>query len=340
MEAFYDPARWDFPIHIKIAFAQKAFVETCEKQRKAFLTQEAIPYLEDEVQADYDERLALGQGMLAYYAQQVVGTDFGFRPVKVELSFEVPVVDPETGIQLRCQLPNCRQHSPEDNGVVFAGRVDMLGEDDHGDYWIFDWKTAARLSVDDDEFLQLDDQVGSYPWALGKVLGLPIRGFVYHEQKKGFPGPPKKNKQRRLGCLFSVSKNQDVDYPTYLAHVREHDKLGFNGGYYDDFLDWLQAEGPQFYHRYQIHKNQNELIEIGKVIYTESKDIVDPGLPIYPNPGRFSCKFCAFRQPCLGVNMGEDYQYTLKTLYDQREHHYWVREANVASTEHRGRVAT
>jgi hypothetical protein len=38
--------------------------------------------------------------------------------------------------------------------------------------------------------------------------------------------------------------------------------------------------------------------------------------------------------------MGEDYQYTLKTLYDQREHHYWVREANVASTEHRGRVAT
>lgn len=340
MEVFYDPKTWDWPIHIRIALSQKAFHDTCEAQRKAFLALEDAAYLEDEAQEDYDERLELGKGMLAYYAQQVQRTDHRFKPVKVELSFAVPIINPETGNQLRCFIPNCRQHGPEDNGVVFAGRVDMLAEDEHRDYWIFDWKTAARLSVDNDEFLYLDDQIGSYVWALGKELQLPIRGFIYHEQKKGFPQDPVENKVLRLGRRYSVNKQQDTDYQTYLDCVMKNDPHAFNMALYDDMLDWLQAEGPQFFHRYQIHKSQHELQEIGKNIYLEACDILDPGLRLYPNAGRFSCGWCAFRQPCMGVNQGEDYNYTLKTMFDQREHHYWIREdMQNPTTEKRGRVS-
>lgn len=340
MEVFYEPKTWFWPLEVRIALAQQKFYEVCEGQRKKFLSQTEIQYLEDEVQEDYDSRLKLGKGMLEYYAQQVQRTDHGFRPVKVELSFAVPIINPATGTPLRCFIPNCRRHAPEDNLVVYAGRVDALMQDENFDYWIYDWKTAARLSVDDDEFLYLDDQVGSYPWALSKMLHLPIRGFVYHEQKKGYPEAPAENKTLRLGRKFSVNKQQDTDYSTYLEAVKAGDPHAFNQGLYDDFLDWLQEEGPQYFHRYQIHKSDYELEQIGQNIFKEAVELIDPDLIIYPNAGRFSCKFCAFRQPCLGVNMGEDYEYTLKTLFDQREHHYWVREEMQSpTTEKRGRIS-
>src|SRR5690606_15369965 len=93
--------------------------------------------------------------------------------------------------------------------VVLAGRIDLLAEDSHGHYWVVDWKTTARLARGDasgqdrDEFLDLDDQIGSYVMALRRKLGLNVRGFIYVELKKAFPEPPQRNKQIRLGRWYS-----------------------------------------------------------------------------------------------------------------------------------------
>lgn len=208
----------------------------------------------------------------------------------------------------------------------------MLAEDEDGHYWIFDWKTARTISIND-EFLYLDDQVGSYVWALRR-LGLNIRGFVYHEQRKGFPQPPHENVNRRKGCLFSVAKNQDVDYETYLKHITEFDPVALGQGCYDEFLAYLKEEGSVVYFmRHQINKSDEEIASIQLGIGQEALDMIDPALRIYPSPGRFGCTFCAFRQPCLEKNAGGDYQYALDTMFEQREH-YYVR--NEPSTESKG----
>lgn len=349
MEVYYEPSTWQMDREIVEALAIKTFVDYCEKNRANALKVRDQIDLEPEIQQDYNERVALGRGMLSYYFKDVAPyEDRGWKPKKVEISFMLPIPNPETGEQIIwCKCALCYQkalkafqsdHNPfpssafEGLPVVYAGRLDMLAEDDDGNYWIFDWKTCRNVSVDD-EFLYLDDQIGSYVWAL-RQLGFNVRGFVYHEQRKGFPQPPKQNANRRLGCLFSVAKNQDVDYDTYLKHITEFDPVALGEGRYDTFLEYLKEDGSVVYFkRHQIHKSQEEIASIQYNIGLEALDMIDEHIRLYPSAGRFGCGFCAFRQPCMEKNSQGDYQYALDTMFEKKQH-YYIR--NEPSTESKG----
>ena len=166
------------------------------------------------------------------------------------------------------------------------------------------------------------------------LCGIRVAGFLYHEQKKAYPLPPEPNKVRRLGRLYSVSKNQDTTAEVYIETVSELDPYAYESGLYDDFIEYLRDQGGVFHHRAKVYRNQAELINAGRNIYLEAADIVDPNLRVYPNAGRFSCGNCAFRQPCLGMNANEDYTFTLESMYVKRRYHYW--ETKEASTETKG----
>ncbi len=321
MEIYYNPATWHIDRQVMTELAVQEFLRKCAAQRKKALQVMEEVRLEPDVQQDYDERVVLGQGMLRYHLGHVAPqADVGFKPVKVELRAQLPITDPATGEPLRCLRRPC-SHTPDDNVVEYVIRVDCLAEDQFGDYWITDWKTARTIS-DDTEFTELDDQIGSYVWAF-REIGVPVRGFLYHEQKKGFPQRPNENKTRRLGCKFSVSKQQDTDYETYLRTVSIEDKEAYEAGAYDDFLYWLQEKGVTYWQRLQIHKSDTYCRSVHENIFLEAKEMVDPNLPVYPSPGRFACRGCAFRTPCMMKFNGEDFLYTLNSLYDKRSVHYY-----------------
>lgn len=371
MEVFYNPEMWNWDRDVVANLAIKAFVDKCAKQKAKALEESNQHSLDDEVEKDYNERVELGIGMLKYYFTKVAPKeDRGWKPVKVEVEFIVTIPHPETKEVMWCKCDTCWQkwfkhleseasassfkaaaerapgdfststmrsigplfkpHDWQGLPVCYAGRLDVLAQDEHGDLWVIDWKTARAISQQY-QFLYLDDQVGSYPWALRR-LGLNVRGFIYHAQRKGFPVSPKENKQRRLGCLFSVNKMQDVDYDTYLETVMEHDREAYEQGLYDGMLTFLKEEGITYFARHQIHKSDEELEEIEKNIGLEALDMIDPGLRIYPSPGRFGCDFCAFQTPCMEQNAQGDYQYALDTMFERRQH-YYIREP---STETKG----
>lgn len=367
MEYYYAPETWAWDREVVGNEAILKFIEKCEEQKKAALEATGQNQLDSEVEADYNERVELGKGMFTYYFKEIAPIlDKGWVPIRVEVPFMVPIPHPDNRDQgILCTCLECVEkyekhfstpdidvsiigtpgnmtvsfsgqgHMPwEGLPVVYAGRIDMLAQDDKGHLWIFDWKTAASITVsgEKDEFLELDDQVGSYVWAL-KACGLDVRGFIYHEQKKGYPLPPKQNVNRRLGRLFSVSQNQNTDYDTYLKTVSEQDTAAWEEGLYDEFLTFLRNEGIVFYSRHQLHKTDVQCLEIERNIGLEALEMCDPNLRIYPSPGRFGCGFCAFRDPCLSQNDGGDYRYTLETLFERREH-YYIR--NAPSTESKG----
>lgn len=368
MEVLYEPKTWKWPREVVINSAKETFVEVCNKQKAAYLTETNKQYIDnEELETDFNERVELGLGMLDYYTRDVAPKyDSHLYPIRVEVEFLVPIQNPDTDEYLFCHCKRCMKTidewiwktASESTGsaienerlandaanlskyglpVCLAGRIDLLAEDAYGDYWIVDWKTATRLARGDtsgqdrDEFLQLDDQIGSYVMALRRKLGLNVRGFVYVELKKAFPQPPERNKQIRLGRMYSVNKQQPLDYDTYLATVKEHDTDAYEAGLYDEFLNWLKEEGPNYHGRYQVHKSDNELEEIERQLFLEASDMCDPNLRIYPSPGRFSCGFCAFRQPCLETFGQGDPQYLLDTLFEKRDKHYWVKEASTDS---------
>lgn len=354
MEVFYEPSVWGKDPEVQKFLALKRFRDECESQLKNYKKLNGEP--SEETRTEYRERLDLGLNMIKYYCENINPVfDTSLTPVEVEVAFEVAVLSPQ-GEPIWCKCERCwkkwlatesdnicnlhysynqyKNEYPDDdefrnlwwNGlpVSYGGRLDMLAKDDLGRYWIYDWKTTARILDEGKEssFLELDDQIASYCWALKTGYDIDVAGFVYVEIKKAFPQPPEELSRRYKGRLFSTNKQFLTTYEMFRSHVAEHDGGVYASGLYNDHLAWLKAEGPKFHQRYQIHKNAYEITEIGRNIYLEALDMV--GSPhVYPTPGRFSCPSCSYRQPCLGMNMGEDYGYALETLFEKREKHYY-----------------
>lgn len=207
--------------------------------------------------------------------------------------------------------------------------------------YIVTHNTAARLaglpsetsSYTDDEFMILDDQITSYCWALW-TLDIPVAGFIYAQIKKAIPEEPEPNKHQRLGRWYSISKQLNTSYEVYKQTVEENDPQAYAAGLYNDFLDYLKGpDGPKYHVRHQVFRNEVELQNAGYYIWLEACDMLDPNLRIYPSHGRFTCTYCAFKDPCIGKNRGEDYQYTLGSMFEKRVRHYWEK---LPSTESRG----
>jgi hypothetical protein len=309
--------------------------------------------------ADYKDRVQLGEGMLRYYFGTIAPhVDEGLKPLKVEIKFEVPISGPK-GETIWCKCDHCwkrysswvktqdsyyaechqgcltlEQHKYHWKGlpVTYGGRIDILFEDRFGRIWIGDWKTAARLSGVDpntlDDYMWNDDQIASYCWALA-LIGLNIAGFIYAEIKKAVPVEPEILSRAYQGKMYSTNKTQSTTLKMFVDTVSENDVEAYESGAYDKFIEYLQHNAPQFHSRHQIHKNEAELRNVGQDIYMEALEMTNPDVPIYPNPGRFHCKGftdasgCAFWEPCIGKNRGEDYLYTLDSLFERRTKHYW-----------------
>src|SRR6185503_5042377 len=209
-----------------LAIAVATFKRITREQRLKFIR--LNNGIDDEMAADYDDRVRLGVAMLEYYFTHVAPNQHkGLKPVKVEIKFEVPIANPYTGEQdLWCNCDWCfrryrkwlanqgQQHIEAFDAltgthgrtkwkglpVTFGGRLDILFEDSEGNLWIGDWKTATRLSGTEtsDEYLWNDDQITGYVWAL-RLIGLPVVGFIYAEIKKAVPEEPEPLKVTRLG---------------------------------------------------------------------------------------------------------------------------------------------
>lgn len=365
METLYEPLMWKKPVEVRMNLALVAFKKTCDEHLAEYKRMNPDPDV--EVIESYKTRTELGLNMLKFYVRNVVPIyDNNWVPIRVEVGFEVPIKHPETGQQLWCKCDGCWRRftkaEPEEllewkgqpgrdyaqipmdewinryrerwNGlpITYGGRLDALFQDSSGRYWIADWKTTSRFLDEDAEssFLQLDDQIASYLWAL-QQYGINCAGFVYVEIKKAYPQEPELLTRKYKGRSVSTNKNFMTTHEMFLKTIQTHDPDAWQMGLYDDHLLYLKSEGPRFTQRHQIHKNAHEIQEVGRVIAMEAMDMTDVNLRVYPQPGRFSCNWCLFRQPCLGMNMGEDHQYTLDTMFEKRTKLYW--ETKEASTD-------
>jgi len=302
---------------------------------QGFMKAEAKLYIDEilpqEKIDEFNERRELGVGMLKHYFQWCKDTDDILRVVKVEIEFEVPIpatpklletlranptlfaagVDELHGAVpgkdwfLHCWCDDCGLSHP----VVYQGRVDMIVEDKHGRYWIWDHKTAGQFGST--EYFDLDDQCGSYIWALQRMLGLPIMGVVYNRLLKAVPHPPEVLKNGSL----SKNKQQRTTYDLYIKAMELHAQPYAP---YAEFLEFLKAKPNQFFQRVEVHRAAVEIPIIERRILMEAIDMLDDP-KIYPNPGMFTCMGCAFKTPCLATQDGSDVEFILRTNYQKRE---------------------
>jgi hypothetical protein len=354
-EHWYHPDTWGIDDESRELETLEVFRLACKTQLVEYAAKVASGQVtqfatDDEVEQDYKERIELGIGMLRQMFKQSYELDAPFRPRGVEVKFEVPLLDPSTKQQLRCTCRRCWKKWTAYSGqsffgdqgglpVTYGGRIDALFEDSFGRVWVVDWKTAARLSTGEpnsqDNFLLLDDQITSYCWALYS-MGVDVAGFIYHEQKKAIAAEPEPLIRPYKGALYSTNKQHDYEHDVYLRTVTENDPSGYASGVYDEFLEYLRTQGGVYYKRHQIHRNEHELRTAGLMIALETLDMISPTLRLYPSPGRFACNGCAFREPCIAQNRGDDYKYTLDTMFERRPKLYYETELSDTDKPHRG----
>jgi hypothetical protein len=332
MEVFYDPATWHLDKDVLATHAIAEFGRENERILDRLRQRGPQPEWLDE---DFAERVRFGTAMLDRYFRFVAPTADTFTPVDVEVGFEVPLTGPNgTYVVCRCSRCWARTERCENWGellapkrgqrgqrgrwlglpVTLGGRLDLLAEDNQtGELGILDWKTTARLMTEQQlDVLFRDPQISMYLLAMHK-LGIPARTFWYHEQLKAEPEAPEPMARRRKGCLYSTSKQLHTTYDLYYQTVAEGDPTGLAEGAYDEYLLWLRTEGPQFWQRTTVRRNNHQLQMAEKEVFDQFLDMLSER--VYINPGKFTCTYCQFADPCLAKQRGENYQHTLNTLY-------------------------
>lgn len=284
MEAYYDPMTWG-----NLELQQKT-------ARLAFLTsiaeiQQKVKFMDYEIEQEFNEDLDLGLAMLENYFTWAPTQD-GFQPIMTEIEFEIPMKFWSNGHLI---------------DFSYQGRIDLVIEDDFG-YWIVDHKTAASLGGID--WLPLDDQCGSYAWALQKKLNLNVRGVIYNELRKKAPHPPLVLKNGGL----SKNKQQDTSFEMYLKAIRDNN---LNENDYEEFLDYLIENPKEWFRRTRVQYTQHQLEIQEERIKLEAREmLMNP--TIYPTPSRFNCQGCSFFRPCLAVQEGSDPKPILEEQYEKR----------------------
>lgn len=343
METWYNPDKWAGDRRKVYLETISIFGKTLDDQLKRFEELNGTP--DDATLLDYAERRALGFKMIDYYCLRIsTMLDKHLTPLAVEIPFEVDmefnchcrqcqllwarseigishhdkwqeslsVEDRELGIDENYYWDNIWEGLP----VTFGGRIDAIFKDSLGRILVFDWKTTARMLDGEDEaaFLELDDQVGGYPVAVHK-LGRQVDGFIYHEQKKAVPEPPKRLNRAYKGKIYSCDKTANVEYTTFLSTIMKEDLYAYNNGLYDDYLEFLLSPmAPRFYQRHTIFKTEKQMDNFWGDLKAEAKDMLE--VPrIYPQASRFSCNSCLYRQPCEAKNRSEDYMFLLETMF-------------------------
>jgi hypothetical protein len=286
---YYDPSTPRDP-----RLGLESFENFCKEETRKYESREGTIW--QDTLGQFRDHEQMGFGMLEHYfewCKKEDEKDGGFEVVWTEREYFV-------------RVPDTR--------AIYSFRVDALLRDAHGRFWVLDHKTTAQIP-ERFGWLDKDEQIGSYIWALQILLGIRIEGFYYNMLRKKVPQPLTLLKSG----YPSANKQQDTTFAYAKKELREYYPDGIPR-YYKDFLDHLRTKGNRFFHREPIRRNQKELENLGRVIQAEVVEMIDPKVSITRNPTRWNCQGCAFDTPCTSKWEDSDWQFILQHAFRAKEH--------------------
>lgn len=271
--------------------ALKAYYQAHKKSRLSF---------PDDIKED----LELGYGMMNHYVAWLKGR----RKLKTYVYKGVPQV--EVMFHIPVPIPDMWKHLYKPGEVIYQGEIDRIIIDEDGQLWIVEYKTARQF---EHGHFQTDPQVTVYCWAANTLYPKPIAGVVYQQHKKIVPDSPRILSSGKLSTAENMSTThrlyREALINTYGSVKRAPDK-------YIDYLNYraqLESEDHDpFIRRDWISRSDHFMEAEGVKIMLELEDILNPDLPLYPNPTR-DCSWCSFNSICVSMDDGSDWE---TELYD------------------------
>lgn len=266
----------------------------------------------------YDDFLILGRGMMDYYMLWLNDRD----PLKTFIFQGKPQVEVRATIDIPFDI---HKHFPDSpySRAVYSVTIDRVVEDELGLLWLVDYKTAKQIQT---MHFATDPQIGAYYWCATVLYGRPIAGFIYQQHRKDIPSPPRMLSSGKL----STDVRQLTTHRSYrkaLTNIFGEDSNRWPQANLDALNVLAQEEtsdADRYIRRDRIYRNEYSFESEGAKILLELEDILNPNLPLYPNPTR-DCSYCSFYHACVSIDDGSDWSYELDLAHALRpkEHDSW-----------------
>lgn len=291
--------------------------ETASDAFRAYCIATSKQHLRD-LPNDAEELYDLGVAMMDYYENGWLSTrkpdetywEDGIP--QVEVNFEIPV-------PLE-QHPLLKAYAAEHGAdhVLYRGTIDRVAIDEYGRLWVVEYKTAKRA---EHMHYQTDPQVSTYVWAASHIYpGHEIAGVVYHQFIKNKPVQP-----RILSSgLFSTASNLMTSANLYKPALEAmYGSVGLapqkNREFLTDLMLKEDENNDKFISRVYIERNKHMLEAEAQKILLEMEDMLNPDLPLYPNPTRDCSRMCSFLGACVSFDDGSDFQAILDANFSPRD---------------------
>lgn len=273
------------------------------------------------IPAMFHELKALGVGMMDYYLLWLSERDL----YKTYWRDGIPQVEVRAHVEIPFNPKSKYPTSPYDK-AIYSVTIDRVVEDpEDGGLWLVDYKSAKSFAV---LHFATDPQIGAYYWVAQHIYpDREVKGFIYQQHRKDTPQIPRVTAAGRL----STDKRQLITHASYrkvLVNIYGPDNQKWPSENLDMLNFLAKEEGPdmdKFVRRDKVYKNQYSFQTEGTKILMEVEDMLNPDLPLYPNPTRNCAYMCPFLHACVSMDDGSDYEYELELAHSSRaqENELW-----------------
>lgn len=237
-----------------------------------------------------------------------------YQHVWLENRYDYPtlIVDGLPQVEQTWQIP-LGTHSGRE--VIYQGTFDRVSVDDDGLLWVVEYKSAIRVEY---KHYNTDQQTTAYIWAAQKIYDRECAGVVYQQHKKHIPEGPKILATGRI----SLNKQQITSRTLYKGELLKlYSTPEKFPSEYVDYLDYLASVETEhrdaYIERELVRRNPAQLLAEEEKISLELIDMLNPNLPIYPNPSR-DCGYCPFESICVSIDDGSDWESELDLTTQER----------------------
>jgi hypothetical protein len=290
LAVYYFPGMWDWERALVLPLARKALDDNLAKQ---IATSERAGAMTEARRAEVEARRELAVELLEDYFSWAPSVD-DFAPVRIATDFSITIPDPAR--------PGFDLTTADGKEVRYEGRVDVLAMDEHDAYWIVEHRVGPGFAELHD--LLLDEQALSYCWAWPHFyLGMRIVGTIHNELRTDVatrPAAPEPPRPRVSATGYPQSSRRVYAEPKQVPSKR------------------VKSAGSERFRRTWIVRTDEELVRFGERFSAQIKEMISPGLAVYPEPSPEACRACAFAEPCRALNAGEDAEAILARSYRVR----------------------
>lgn len=271
-----------------------------------------------ELPPDAQEHYKLGIAMMDYYQDEWLRfrkadqTYYDNGVPQTEVNFEIPVPleeHPHLEALAKAHGADC---------VLYRGTIDRVAIDEEGNLWVVEYKTAKRA---EHLHYQTDPQVTTYVWAATHIYDRPVAGVVYQQFIKEEPKPP-----RLLSTTGRISTASNLATSAPLYRRQLENMYGTVSGAPEANINYLydleQKESPdkdRYIQRVRVYRNPVQTQHEAVKILMELEDMLNPDLPLYPNPTRDCSRMCSFLGACVSMDDGGDWNSELDQEFSERD---------------------